>query len=308
MATKQNLAEAVIVERTFNAPVARVWKALTDVEEMQRWYFDVKDFKPEVGFEFEFIVEHEGMKYHHLCKVTEVIPQRKLSYTWRYQGHEGDSLVTFELFADGDKTRLKLTHEGLETFPKLPAFARKNFKQGWTSIASELQQFLEKDADEKELVISRAFDAPRDKVWKAWTDREQLMQWFGPKGFTMITAKLDFRPGGTFHYCLRSSDGREMWGKFVYREIVAPERIVLVNSFSDEKGNLTRHPSSPTWPMEMLTTTTFTEEKGKTTVTVRWIPLNPTDDERKTFEGARDGMRQGWTGTFDQLSDYLAKK
>ena len=308
MATKQNLAEAVIVERTFNAPVARVWKALTDVEEMQRWYFDLKEFEPEVGFEFEFIVEHEGVKYHHLCKITEVIPQKKLAYTWRYKGHEGNSLVTFELFAEGEKTRLKLTHEGLETFPKLPAFARENFKQGWTSIASELQQFLEKDADEKEFVISRAFDAPRDKVWKAWTDREQLMQWFGPKGFTMTTAKLDFRPGGTFHYCLRSSDGKEMWGKFVYREIVAPERIVLVNSFSDKDGNLTRHPASPTWPREMLTTTTFTEEKGKTTVTVRWIPLNPTDDERKTFEGARDGMRQGWTGTFDQLSDYLAKK
>ena len=308
MATKQNLAEAIIIERTFNAPLARVWKALTDVEEMRRWYFDLEEFKPEVGFEFEFIFEHEGMKYHHLCKITEVIPQKKLAYTWRYKGHEGDSLVTFELFAEGEKTRLKLTHEGLETFPKLPAFARENFKQGWTSIASELQQFLEKDAGEKEFVISRAFDAPRDKVWKAWTDREQLMQWFGPKGFTMTTAKLDFRPGGTFHYCLRSSDGKEMWGKFVYREIVAPERIVLVNSFSDEKGNLTRHPSSPTWPMEMLTTTTFTEEKGKTTVTVRWIPLNPTDDERKTFEGARDGMRQGWTGTFDHLSDYLAKK
>ena len=308
MATKQNLVEAVIIERTFTAPVARVWKALTDVEEMRRWYFDLEEFKPEVGFEFEFIFEHEGMKYHHLCKITEVIPQKKLAYTWRYKGHEGDSLVTFELFAEGEKTRLKLTHEGLETFPKLPAFARENFKQGWTSIASELQQFVEKDAGEKEFVISRAFDAPRDKVWKAWTDREQLMQWFGPKGFTMTTAKLDFRPGGTFHYCLRSSDGKEMWGKFVYREIVAPERIVLVNSFSDEKGNLTRHPSSPTWPMEMLTTTTFTEEKGKTTVTVRWIPLNPTDDERKTFEGARDGMRQGWTGTFDHLSDYLAKK
>ena len=164
MATKQNLAEAVIIERTFTAPVARVWKALTDVEEMRRWYFDLEEFKLEVGFEFEFTVEHEGMKYHHLCRVTEVIPQKKLSYTWRYKGHEGDSLVTFELFAEGENTRLKLTHEGLETFPKLPAFARENFKQGWTSIASELQQFLEKDADEKEFVISRAFDAPRDKV------------------------------------------------------------------------------------------------------------------------------------------------
>jgi uncharacterized protein YndB with AHSA1/START domain len=142
--TKNNLAKAVVVERTFNAPVARVWKALTDVEEMRRWYFDLKEFKPEVGFEFEFIVEHKGMKYHHLCQITEVMPQKKLVHTWRYKGHEGDSLVTFELFAEGGKTRLKLTHEGLETFPKTPSFARKNFMEGWTQIiGSSLKEFVE---------------------------------------------------------------------------------------------------------------------------------------------------------------------
>ena len=144
MTTKNELAEAVVFERTFNAPVGRVWKALTDVEEMRQWYFNLKQFKAEVGFEFDFVVEHEGTTYHHLCKVTEVIPQKKLAYTWRYKGHEGDSLVTFELFADGDETRLKLTHQGLETFPKTAAFARKNFEAGWTAIIdSELKQFLE---------------------------------------------------------------------------------------------------------------------------------------------------------------------
>jgi len=93
----------------------------------------------------------------------------------------------------------------------------------------------------------------------------------------------------------------------VYREIAAPERIVLVNSFSDEKGGLTHHPMSPTWPLEMLSTTTFTEQGGKTTITVRWAPLNATEAERKTFDTNHDGMMQGWTGTFDQLAAYLAK-
>jgi len=136
--------EPLVIERTFNASAARVWRALTNKDEMKQWYFDLKEFKPEVGFEFEFTVEHEGMKYHHLCKITDVIPQKKLAYTWRYKGHEGDSLVTFELFADGDKTRLKLTHEGLETFPKTPAFARTNFMEGWTQIiGSSLKEFIE---------------------------------------------------------------------------------------------------------------------------------------------------------------------
>jgi len=144
MTAKNELAESVIVERTLNAPVTRVWKALTDVDQMREWYFDLKEFKPQVAFEFEFSVEHEGTTYHHLCRVTEVIPEKKIAYTWRYKSEPGDSLVTIELFAEGDNTRLKLTHTGIESFPKTPAYARKNFEQGWTAIiGTELKQFVE---------------------------------------------------------------------------------------------------------------------------------------------------------------------
>ena len=147
MTIKSEIRDAVVLERTFNAPVARVWKALTDVDQMRQWYFDLKEFKPEVGFEFDFVVEHEGNTYDHRCKITEVIPQKKIAYTWRYHGHEGDSLVTFELFSEGEKARLKLIHEGLETFPKTAAFAREKFEKGWTElIGSELKQFVEKKA------------------------------------------------------------------------------------------------------------------------------------------------------------------
>ena len=146
MTTKTDVTETVVIERSFNVPVARVWEALTNVDDMRVWYFDLKEFKPEVGFEFEFTVEHEGTKYHHLCKITEVIPQKKIAYTWRYAGEEGNSLVTFELFTDGGKTRLKLTHDGLETFPKLPAYAKTNFEKGWTEIiGSSLKQYVEEN-------------------------------------------------------------------------------------------------------------------------------------------------------------------
>jgi len=145
MSTKNQLTEAVVVERTFKAPVAQVWNALTDVEQMRQWYFDLKEFKPEVGFEFEFTVDHEGVTYHHLCRITDVVPEKRIAYTWRYKGEPGDSLVTFELFDEGKNTRLKLTHTGIDTFPKTPAYARKNFETGWTAIiGSELKQFVEK--------------------------------------------------------------------------------------------------------------------------------------------------------------------
>src|SRR5437868_7761344 len=129
-----NVAEAIVIERTLNAPVAKVWKALTDVDQMRQGYFDLKEFRPEVGFEFEFVVEHEGNRYHHLCKITEVVAQKKIAYTCRYKGEPGDSLVTFELFPEGGKTRVKVTHTGIETFPKTSAYARKKFEAGWTAI------------------------------------------------------------------------------------------------------------------------------------------------------------------------------
>jgi len=154
-------------------------------------------------------------------------------------------------------------------------------------------------------ITSRVFNAPRERVWDAWTQREQMMRGFGPKGFTMSQAQLDFRPGGVFHYCLKSPDGKEMWGKFVYREIVPEERLVFISSFSDENAGETRHPLAPDWPLRMLSTVTFTEKAGKTTITVRWLPFEATQKERDTFEAGRDSMKAGWTGTFDRLETYL---
>jgi uncharacterized protein YndB with AHSA1/START domain len=147
LATK---AAPLVVERTFNSPVSKVWKAITNKDEMKKWSFGSKEFKPEVGFEFQFYAEKDGVKYIHLCKVTEVIRQKKIAYSWRYEGHEGDSLVTIELFATGNETKLKLTHEGLETFPKTPDFARENFAAGWSQIiGTSLKQFVERKSSKK---------------------------------------------------------------------------------------------------------------------------------------------------------------
>jgi uncharacterized protein YndB with AHSA1/START domain len=160
---------------------------------------------------------------------------------------------------------------------------------------------------DKEFIISRSFDVPRELMFRLWTDPVHMQRWWGPKGATVIHSRMELRPGGTYHYGMRTPDGHEMWGRFVFREIVKPERLVFVNSFSDEKGGLARHPLHLAWPLEMLSTISFTELAGKTTVTVRWLPLNPTEEERKTFEEGFDSMRQGWGGTFEQLAAYLAK-
>lgn len=124
----------VVVERLLDAPVSRVWQALTNREEFKHWYFDLAEFRPEVGFEFEFDAGEEGKTFLHHCRVTSVIPERELAYTWHYVGYEGDSLVTFTLVPDDGKTRLRVTHTGLETFPPIKDFVRGNFLTGWTDI------------------------------------------------------------------------------------------------------------------------------------------------------------------------------
>jgi uncharacterized protein YndB with AHSA1/START domain len=165
----------------------------------------------------------------------------------------------------------------------------------------------------REFVISRGVDAPRDLVWTAWTQGERLAQWWGPKGCKIRVVKLEMRPGGLFHYAMAFPEpqpwlkgSNEMWGRFIYREITAPERIVFVNSFSDAKGGVTRAPFTETWPLEVLNTVTFSDKGGKTELTLRAHPINSTAAENEAYAGMHDSMRQGFGGTFDQLAAYLA--
>jgi uncharacterized protein YndB with AHSA1/START domain len=163
------------------------------------------------------------------------------------------------------------------------------------------------EAKSADFVITREFDAPRELVWKCFTEAERMKEWFGPKGSTVVSSNMDLRVGGIYHGAMRDGSGRVMWAKFVYREVAAPERLVWVHSFSDEAGGLTRHPLSATWPLELLTTVTFEARPGnKTNVTLRWSPINATAEEQSTFDAAQSGMTRGWTGSFERLDAYLA--
>lgn len=127
--------EPVVIERIFNAPAEDVWKVITDKDELSRWQFNVSEFKPEVGFEFQFRAGVEGRSYLHICKITEVIPEKRLVYSWQFDGYEGISQVSFDLFKDGSKTKMLLIHSGIEKFsPPNPDFSIKNFNEGWTDI------------------------------------------------------------------------------------------------------------------------------------------------------------------------------
>ena len=159
-----------------------------------------------------------------------------------------------------------------------------------------------------DFAIFRILDAPRERVWQALTDPERLKEWLAPATFTMIAMNMDFRPGGFFHIGMQSGEGYKMWAKYVYQEIVSPERIVFINSFSNQAGEITRHPIVPTWPRETRVMVKLEDEPGgKTRLNVRWTPHNATEVEQKAFDVSHVGMQATWGVTFDQLVAYLAR-
>jgi uncharacterized protein YndB with AHSA1/START domain len=160
-----------------------------------------------------------------------------------------------------------------------------------------------KKEQSEQVLITRVFDAARNDVFKAWTDCERLMRWWGPKGFTTPLCKIDLRPGGVLHNCMRSPEGRDYCGKGVYREIVEPERIIFTDFFVDEEGNPvppTYYGMSPDWPQEALVTVTFAEHEGKTKLTLQHT-LGPVPASE------RDMWEQGWSESLDKLAGDLAK-
>ncbi len=157
----------------------------------------------------------------------------------------------------------------------------------------------------KPFTVSRIFNAPRALVYKVNTESEHLAKWMGPAGAEVIKTVMRIEVGGIHHYGLQLSDGSQMWGKQVYLEIVPLMRIVHIQSFSDKDGGLTRHPMASTWPLEMLSTTTFSDDGSKTIMTVSWVPYNSDAASIATFDGARDGMTGGFKGMMDTLETYL---
>jgi uncharacterized protein YndB with AHSA1/START domain len=320
LATETPSDREIVFTRMFNAPRELVWKAWTEQKHVEQWWgpkgftttTEVMDVRP--GGTWKHTMHGpDGEDYPNLTVYKEVVRPERLVYSHggHGQGKPEVNFVSTVTFEDmGGKTKLTMRM----VFPSAEArdmiVKTYNAVEGGNQTLSRLEEFLatispEGVADENEFVIEREFEAPRELVWKAWTDPKHLAKWWGPKGLEMVASKLDFRPGGFFHYSMRAPNGMQMWAKFVYRQIEMPERIVFVNTFSDEQGGLKRHFMSETWPLEVLTTVTFRERQGKTVVTLKGNPINASEVERKTFREGHTGMQAGFGGMLDVFTEYL---
>ena len=314
----RQLAPGDRIEREIllRVPRSRVWQALSNAEEFGHWFgvaLEGKTFA--TGQRVQGQITYPG--YEHV--VFEVLiehmePERLLSWRWHPYAvdpsvdysTEPTTRVVFELEEVEGGTLLRVVESGFDNLPasrRLEAFRMNS--GGWDEQTKNIERHVMSTRASQPFVITRMFDARRERVWKSWTEPERLKRWWAPKGFTCTHCEVDLRPGGLMHYCLRSPDGSDMWGRFVYREIVQPEKLVFVVSFSDVQAGITRHPMSADWPLEILSTVEFAAEGKRTAVTVRWIPVNATEAERKAFDDGRESMTQGWSGTFDYLDAYL---
>jgi uncharacterized protein YndB with AHSA1/START domain len=306
----------IVITRLIAAPPELVFEAWTDPAHLAAWWgpdgftttTSAFDMRP--GGVWRFVMHGpDGRNYENRITYEEVVRPERLVY--RHGGGEDveplrfTTTVTF--VPEDGKTRVTLRAVFPTAAERDRVVKEHGAIEGGKQTLAHLDQYVS-ERREDDFVVTRVFDAPRGLVWKAWTEPERLAAWWGPKGCKLRVVKVDLRPGGVFHYAMAYKPGHDLWGRFVYRDVAPPERLVYVSSFSDENVGLTRAPFKDTFPLEILNTLTLGEANGKTLLTLRGQPLHATAEERALFKDMFPSMQQGFGGTFDQLDAYLASQ
>jgi uncharacterized protein YndB with AHSA1/START domain len=308
----------IVLSRTFDAPRELVFRAFTDPAHLPQWWgprgftVAVQEIDVHPGGVWRFMMHGpDGVDYPNWIAYQEITAPERIVYAHGGAGDEPEFHVSIRFDDEGGRTRLtmRMRLPSAEARARVVGFGAIELGHQTMDKLAEHLPLVAADADAAGDVfaITRVFAARRDRVFRAWTDREHLMRWWGPAGFTVIDCANDPRPGGRMHYRLRGPAGVEMWGKWEYREIVVPERLAFVSSFSDPEGGTTRPPFDDPWPAAILVTLTFDEQHGRTIVTLRSVPVDATEEERRTFREGNSSMRDGWGGTLDQLAAHLAQ-
>lgn len=317
--TDQHDDRVLVFTRLLNAPRELVFTVWTDPKHIVKWWGPTgftttsHEMNAQKDGVWRFTMHGpDGVDYKNKIIFLEVVEPERLVY--RHSGEEGTEpihfLVTILFEEKGDQTFLHMRME-FDSREELEYVAREyGAIEGAHQHLQRLDEFvtnlaISTDQINFPFVITRVFSAPRELVFKTFSEAEHLAHWWGPKGMSIQVYKLDFQPGGLFHYKMVAPTGYTMWGKFTYREILAPEKIIFTNVFSDPEGNTIRPPFEDPWPHEILYKVILQEENGKTLLTLRGGPIHASHEEYQTYMDGFASMNEGFGGTFDQLRDYL---
>lgn len=319
-------ARQISISRVVAAPREVVFRAITEPEHVRHWWGPfgftntIHEMSVQPGGTWRFnMLGPDGTDYPNLIRFREVKAPERLSFLLG-SGVAGepdfDVEITLTPEAQGTRVTLRQTHESAERAAEIAKYAVEGGEQTMTRLQGYLAAMRERTSaevlegvaagtDADDFVVLRAFDAPREVVFAALTDPAHLAKWFGPAGMGLRVISSELRPGGWMRYAMKPGP-TEMYGRFVYRLVLAPERLAYVVSFTDEQGEPIRHPASNSWPLEVLAIATLTEHGGKTLLCSRSMPIHASDEERRTFVGGHAGMVKGFQGTYDQLDAHLA--
>lgn len=306
----QNKPNELYINRILDAPVKTVWEAWVDPDKVAKWWgprgFTITTHSKDVrtGGHWDYTMHGpDGVDYPNKTKYLEVEKYSRMVYDHGANDNQPAMFrVTVQFTEVNGKTRMEMTM-ALPTAEAAKETKKFIKKAGGDSTWDRLAEYL---SPVDNFIINRSFDAPITVVFDAWSDPQHSTKWNGPTGSTIEYIRADIRSGGTAFYCMKSAGG-EMYGKVFYKEVQKPNRLVYTQIFCDEKENRIKPSFAPTWPSEMLTTISFTEEgANKTRVTLSWeVYGEATAIERETFHKGKSGMTQGWTGSFDKLENYL---
>lgn len=300
----------IVYTRLLDAPRELVFSMWTDAAHLDKWWgprgftTTTSEIDVRTGGRWRHVMRGpDGQEFPNDIRYVEVNRPRRIIYEhvlWPFF----TAVVTF-LDVNG-KTRLTKRMIFADSALRQQVAQEFGAVEGLKQTIDRLGEHLQSEQSAASaFVMSREFAAPREKVFAAWSQPKHLAQWLGPRGWETVSSTMDFRPGGTYHYCMSMPNGQQLWGKFVYREIDPPNRLEWVHSFSDADGGLQRHVFDPNWPLEILSTVTFEERGAGTLVTLRWLPINASPPEIAAFEAAKKSLEGGWTMSFSQLAEYL---
>jgi uncharacterized protein YndB with AHSA1/START domain len=296
-----------ILTRVFDAPRKLVYEAYTNPKHIQNWWglrstkivVEKMDVRPGGAWRF---VEHaaDGKEFAFSGEFREIVPQERIVSTFEYEAMPGHVILNTTLFEEYEgKTKVTITsvypsiedREGM-----LRSGMEKGANESWDTLEELLAQMAGKPEDraKQELVLTREFNAPRELVWKAWTDPKHLAQWWGPRGFTNPVCEVDVRPEGAMLIHMRAPDGTVYPMKAVFQEVVVPERLVFLSGAMDEAGNLL---------FEVLNTVTFAEQAGKTKLTMHARVTRTTAAAAPYLAG----MEVGWTQSLERLEAFVTR-
>ncbi|MEO0581567.1 MAG: SRPBCC domain-containing protein [Bacteroidota bacterium] len=160
-------------------------------------------------------------------------------------------------------------------------------------------------AQDVQFQLTRTFSAPVAQVFQMWTDVDHFAQWWGPKGFTVPVCKADFQVGGALLYCMKAPNGMEMWGKFVFQEIVPNQQIAFINYVTNENGEIMQMAHMPDWPLGIINDIRFEADGNHTILHFSAYPYEGNEKEWNAFDQGKNGLGKGFEGTFEKMETYL---